>query len=565
MENQNIKKIPACIILILSGAFLFALANPNYLITKGFAPAAWIMYVPYFFLIKKSSLKNAWFYSGLYGALSIALYAYWLYNYNPLCIVITLAIGFAGMTLFGLLLKALQNLFKKSFWFVWFLCLCSFDYLRTLGFLGIHYGLAAYTQWNSKLLIQSASLFGVFGLNAVVIFSSALIFAFLSKLEDKKILNRRMISDNKHYEGATYVNYVSENDMLMKNTSLKGPVVWSALWFAVIIFMLVYGSVRIKKTQDYKTITVAAIQHNESPESNSLESFRESLQNLISLTDEALEINPGIDIVVWPETAFVPSVIYHYNQSENTERKRLVKYFLDYMNSRSPVFVTGNQHISVNNDGSGKKYYNSALVFTPGQNVIPPEPELYAKIHLVPFSESFPYQKYFPHIYKALLDREKFFWEPGKEIKVFSAAGLSFYTPICFEDTFPSLCRQAWKNGARAFLSLSNDSWSKSEACQYQHLGMAMFRAVENNVPVVISSVSGQTAVINQNGQIMTMAAPFNKTYVISDLPLLEKECKPTIYNKMGDFLGYGMSFLLLAVLLIRIFIAIMLFIHKRK
>ena len=41
-------------------------------------------------------------------------------------------------------------------------------------------------------------------------------------------------------------------------------------------------------------------------EENGIENYSESLQQLITLTDEALEINPDIKIVVWPETAFVP-------------------------------------------------------------------------------------------------------------------------------------------------------------------------------------------------------------------------------------------------------------------
>lgn len=565
MEHKTVNNIPACCLLVISGAFLFAFSNPNLILTKGFALTAWVMYVPYFFLVKKSELKNIWLYSGFYGSLSVFFYAYWLYNYNPLCLVIALVLSFLGMAVFGLLLKFIQGLFRKNYWFIWFLTLCSFDYLRTLGFLGFHYGLPAYTQWNVNIILQSVSVFGVFGLNMVIVFCSSLIFAFLSKVEDKKIILHKMISDNKHYDGATYVNYVSENDRLLKYTSLKAPVIGAVLFTITMIFMLVYGGVKLKKSEYSKTITVAAVQHNESPDSNSLESFRESLQNLISLTDEALEINPQIDIVVWPETAFVPSIIYHYNQTENTERKKLVTYFLNYMNSRSPSFVTGNQHISVDNNGSNKKYYNAALLFNPGQNVMPPTPELYSKIHLVPFSEYFPYENFFPHLYKTLLEREKFFWEPGNKVKIFSSAGLDFYTPICFEDTFPQLCRQAYNEGARAFFSLSNDSWSKSLACQYQHLGMAKFRAVENHVPVVISSVSGQTAVISPDGIISAMAEPFRKTYVISSIPLVEKDQKPTIYNKMGDFLGYGTAFFLLAVLLIRIFIAIILLLNKRK
>ena len=144
-----------------------------------------------------------------------------------------------------------------------------------------------------------------------------------------------------------------------------------------------------------------------------------------------------------------------------------------------------------------------------------------------------------------------------KVFKIFNAQGLSVYTPICFENTFANLCRNACKKGARCFVCLVNDSWSKSVECQYQHMAMAVFRAVENNVPVAISSVSGQTGFIDQNGRIMAMAVPFTKSYVIGELPVVPLSQKPTVYNTIGDVFGYGIAFLLLAVLLIRGIIAI--------
>ena len=565
MSNEKIKKSINCIFLILAGSFLFAFSNPNVLVEKGFPLAAWIMHVPYFFLIKKSSLKSSWFYSGIYGITSVFFYAWWLYNYDPSCLIIALVIAFVGLAFCGLILKAIQNFFPKNYWLVWFLAICSFDYLRTLGFLGFHYGLAVYSQWNMNTLIQSLSIAGPFGVNAVIVFFSALVFAFISKLEDKRLLFHKMVSDNDHYDGATYINYVSENDRLMQQTSLVVPVVFSGVWFVLLISMLVFGNVNLKKQPDYKTINVAAIQHNDRPEAEGLESFRESLQALINLTDEALDINPDIDIVLWPETAVVPSIVYHYNVKENTDRKKLVTYLLNYLNSREPAFVVGNQHIQVNSDGSKKRYYNSALFFQKGKNAIPPQPQVYSKIHLVPFSESFPYEKFFPHVYKFLLEQARFFWTPGEEIKVFESDGLSFYTPICFENTFPDLCRKAYQQGARAFFAMANDSWAKSLTCQYEHMAMAKCRAVENHVPVVVSAVSGQTVVIAPDGRIQEMAVPFSKTYVVSKVPVVPQNQKSTIYNKIGDVFGYGMIFLFIVVLLIRSFIGIIGYISKRK
>ena len=86
---------------------------------------------------------------------------------------------------------------------------------------------------------------------------------------------------------------------------------------------------------------------------------------------------------------------------------------------------------------------------------------------------------------------------------------------------------------------------------------MAKIRAVESNVPVAVSAVSGQTAFIDQNGVIIAMAVPFTQSYVIGQLPVVPDSQKPTVYNTIGDVFGYGIAFLLLVVLIIRSIIAI--------
>lgn len=568
MEHRKIrvKNIFECLLLVAAGAILFTLPNPNFIFKNGLPFFAWVMYLPFLFLIKKSSLKNCWLFGGLYGSLCVGFYAYWLYNYNPLCLYIALVLAFTGIALLSLALKGLEYLFPAKAWFMQFLLLCSFEYLRTLGFMGIHYGLAAYTQWNSKLLLQTASLGGVFLLNAFIIFSSALIFSFISKYMDKKKIEKKMIGDNEHYDGVSYVNYVSENEKALKLTSLKMPFICLGFWAALLVFFLVYGKtsqISQEQISSMDSVTVAAIQHNDNPHENGMENFNESIQRLISLTEEALELNPEIQIVVWPETAVVPSVMYNYYRTDNSDRKKLINYLLNYLNNSSCDFIIGNQHIEVK--GGQRKIYNSSLLFKPGKNVIPPSPSINSKMKLVPFSESFPYEKYFPHIYKSLLEYEKFFLDPGSDIALFDSQGLSIYSPICFENTFPQLCRIAWKKGARSLFCLVSDAWSKSLACQYQHLAMAKFRAVENRIPVVISSVTGQTAFLDMNGQISVMAEPFNSTYAIARIPVLDQEQKSTLYNRIGDIFGLLPVILFTLLLIIRSIIVIIRYTQKRK
>ena len=66
----------------LAGAVLFALANPGFIFSKGVPLAAWVMYVPAFMLVRRSSFKTVWLWGGVYGALSYCLYVSWLVTFH---------------------------------------------------------------------------------------------------------------------------------------------------------------------------------------------------------------------------------------------------------------------------------------------------------------------------------------------------------------------------------------------------------------------------------------------------------------------------------------------------
>jgi apolipoprotein N-acyltransferase len=199
------------------------------------------------------------------------------------------------------------------------------------------------------------------------------------------------------------------------------------------------------------------------------------------------------------------------------------------------------------NPNADEKYrvdYNAALLFEKGQNTA-----VYRKLHLVPLTEYFPYKKQFPSIYKWLENADTHFWEKGDEQTVFKGQGFTFSAPICFEDTFGYLSRNFVRRGADILVNLSNDAWSKSLPAQYQHLTMAVFRAVENYRPMVRSTSTGQTCAIDPNGRITAMSAPLTETYLNVTVPLVNKTA---IYTLYGDYLAIFFVFLAAALLIFK-------------
>jgi apolipoprotein N-acyltransferase len=385
----------------------------------------------------------------------------------------------------------------------------AYEYLRTLGFLGYPYGISGYSQWKALPLIQIASFCGVWGVSALVVFPSAYIAAALG--EKPAGLSG----------GGSPLSFV-------KREALPGGV-----WLAALGAALVFGFCSPLDYSGAPSVRIALIQHNTDPWRGGMEDYRQNYAVLKRLSLEALAEDPRPDLVVWSETAFVPRIYWHMTYRDDQESYLLVKELLDFLGEQTVPFVIGNDDARKELDGAGnweRVDYNAVMLFEGGEIK-----QLYRKLHLVPFTENFPYEKQFPGIYRALEAADTHFWKKGEEATVFDSSGVKFASPICFEDSFGYLSRKFVQGGADLIVNLSNDAWSGSLSAQMQHLSMAVFRSVENRRSMVRSTASGQTCAVDPNGRILAMAEPFTETQLTVEVPLTQRT---TLYTRFGDYLG---------------------------
>lgn len=548
------KRKYAVLILLLEffSIALFFLENPNFLIKNGIGFLAFISYFPVLLLIRKSTFKNVWLFGGIFGFVSYAAYGFWLYNYNH---VLFFLICFYYSFFFAiefLLLKAADELFKKYYWFVQWLIICSFEYLKTLGIFGFSYGVTAYTLWKYTSLIQIVCVVGVFGLNAMIIFPACVAYGFKENLRSKYLHIYKELNVSDEVDSHVQKHIRSEKEM--EGFSYKSYMFCGILWCLSFVFILIYGHLKTDSQIRYKEINIAAIQNNEHSWDDGFDSYARNIQSLMSLTDEALEINPDIQMIIWPETAVVPAIVQNYNNKNDEARNKLITFVLQYINSKNCVFVIGNGHREISLRNQLEKY-NSSLIFVPNNNVIPPKPFIYSKIHLVPFSEYYPFKNTFKRIFKKFEKFDFHHWDAGTEYKVFNYNNFIFSTPICFEDTFGEVCRNMALEGSRCFINLSNDSWSKSEVCQKQHLAMAVFRSAENRVPSVRSTTSGITCIIDECGRILKEAPEFVPTFVMGRVPVIEGNRKLSLYTRYGDVAGKLECFMAIFLLIMKLIV----------
>lgn len=504
--------------LLCLSVLFFALPQPNPLSLKGFPFFAYIAFIPLFLLVRRVSFRASFIWGGLYGMLSYCVFTYWLGVFHPLALYVIATLYFMYLLLTLPVLKLADSLFPEYGYIVQWLTWCGYEYLKTLGFNGYSYGVIGYSQWSWTPIIQVASVFGVWGVTALVSFPSAWIAAGIKSKAIGPI--RSWVSDFPRFARQHWIP----------------PV----LWVLALVGTLVFGSFSRVDYSSAPALRLALIQPNSDPWKGGINSYRRDFDTLTRLSDAALNEDPGIDLVVWPETAFIPRIDWHYRYREDQSSSELVLGLLKYLDSKRVPFILGNDDAiktKPNEYGEDRIDYNAVFLFRPGLNVVPPTPEVYRKIHLVPFTEHFPYRKVLPWVYDLLVATDTHFWNEGTEYTVFEVDGLKFSTPVCFEDTFGYLSRNFVNNGARAIVNLTNDAWAHSEPCQYQHLSMAIFRAVENRVPLVRATASGQTCIVDPNGEILAMAEPFTETWLTGDIPVLPETGK-TLYRIWGDLWG---------------------------
>jgi apolipoprotein N-acyltransferase len=123
---------------------------------------------------------------------------------------------------------------------------------------------------------------------------------------------------------------------------------------------------------------------------------------------------------------------------------------------------------------------------------------------------------------------------------------------ICYEDMFPQVARGAVRDDTDFLVNLTNDGWFGQSAEQWQHMAGAVFRAVENGVPLVRCCNNGVTCWIDAHGRVREIfrdntGSVYGAGALTIDLPL-EKHA-PTFYNRHGDWFGWGcVGFALIAL-----------------
>jgi apolipoprotein N-acyltransferase len=295
---------------------------------------------------------------------------------------------------------------------------------------------------------------------------------------------------------------------------LRGALAAAAVFALLLGASLGYGAARRDALPaDPTGLRVAVVQANEAPDLR----WRSATAHRVfgtyaELTRGALEAETAggrPDLVVWPENAL-----------QLSPRDPSVALALDGLATDVPLLLGAPRY-----DERGHAYNSAWLLLGGGRS------EVYDKRRLLPFAETRPFGS-------GLRARRE------GDLAVGSFAGGS--TPgllglgreklgvlICLEALYPALPRELARAGATVLVNLSNEGWFRGRGGAEQHLAPAVFRAVETRLPLVRSTTTGVSAVIDPSGRQLA-ALGRGRAGVLREA-LARGAASPTPYVRFGD------------------------------
>ena len=275
---------------------------------------------------------------------------------------------------------------------------------------------------------------------------------------------------------------------------------------------------------------------------DSAESSRR-FEQLLELSRQALTNGP--DLLVWPEAA-VPYMV-RWDEEARAAVTNLARTHQVWL-----VLGSDDAELRARPDGGREtNYFNSSFLVRPDGELA----ASYRKRRLVIFGEYYPLKKWLPFL-NGLGE-----FTPGSKPVPFLMPELKVKTSvlICFEDVFPHLAREYVDDDTDFLLNLTNNGWFGESAAQWQHAASAVFRAVENGLPLVRCANNGLTCWVDAQGRLNDVYFAgsrdiYQAGFKIVQVPLLGGQARaPTFYHRHGDWFGWGCVGLGLAAVVRRI------------
>jgi apolipoprotein N-acyltransferase len=245
----------------------------------------------------------------------------------------------------------------------------------------------------------------------------------------------------------------------------------------------------------------------------------------------------GAELIVWPESSYPYALPRSFEHDfPINDGRRVRRGFETPLLFGSVTMAAGRPRT-----GPDRYPYNTALMMDAAGDAT----GSYDKVFLMAFGEYVPFYDRIPWFTKIFPEASNF--SRGSEPASFplrTASGDFKLGPlICYEDILPAFARRVAKLSPNAFVNITNDAWFGRTAEPYQHLALAVFRAVENRLEMVRAVNTGVSAHIDAAGRVRAQTESVDPDDVPPAPPktlLVDLAMLPGggLYRHIGDLFG---------------------------
>lgn len=368
------------------------------------------------------------------------------------------------------------------------------EYGRGRILTGFPWNFVGASQYKMSPLIQFASIAGIYGVSFLVVWTSVALGSAVLALVRKP----------------------------------SGFKMWAEMGLPLLVVagLTAYGSSKLTVSKPARTLKVAMIQPSIpqtliwDPKENAAR-----FQTVLDLSEEAMASKP--ELLLWPESA-VPDLDLETQEAIG----RLIH--------RHTAWLAFCADSAVQMPGDKVEYFNSSFFFNPlGVNE-----GVYHKRRLVIFGEYIPLH-WIPFL-KWLTPIGGEYTPGDRPVEfVMDHPSVKMSVLICFEDMFAQEAREHVTADTEFLVNLTNDGWFGHASEQWQQAASAIFRAIENGVPLLRCTNDGLTCWADAQGRLRQIfsakGSVYGAGYMIADIPLRGAgDRQQTFYNRHGDWFAVG-------------------------
>lgn len=381
------------------------------------------------------------------------------------------------------------------------------EYARSILLTGFPWNAIGYAAMPTPLLMQSASLVGLYGITPLAVF----VFAAPA-----------LLGTRRHRSGAVVLAillaaaHAGYGFYRLSQADLSGPV----------------ATVRIVQPSiDQSQKWDAGVRDAIFAKLLALTAGAPAGDGAGEASSDALS-DPA-DLVIWPETA-IPFLI--------TQRPDALRAIADTLAPGQALLTGAVRSEPASSAGEEPLYYNSILAIDAGGEIVAAAD----KTHLVPFGEYLPLAPMLKALGLSEIAETPGIFQVGQARRNLSLPdGPDLLPLICYEAIFPY--ETAMENGNGALLNVTNDGWYGDTPGPPQHFRQAQLRTVEQGASLIRAANNGISGAIDPYGRVIDAFALDAVGALDVTVPLVRV---PTWYVRNGLFTAQLIVFVFLCVAL---------------